>query len=324
VDLLTAGGLGERGLIRRLRKSLPGLAMTGDDCAVLPPLRSPVITVDTFLEGSHFHRWWAPPGILGRRLLEATLSDLASMGAHPVTVLAALELPPDTSVDWLLEFYRGLLSRESVTIAGGETVRSDRFGVTLTAIGEGHDPETLMRRSGLEPGDWIWVTGPIGRSLDAPELLERCGGLSGESLEPCRSGISSTEIEQVRAFLLPEAALDTGILLRSEGVRCAIDISDGLLSEAAHLAAESGVDVIIELDRVPLLEAVAERPLEASSAGEDFVLLFGAREGYAPGLPGCTRVGTAGRPGGVLRVLAGGVEVEAATTGYDHLEVERK
>lgn len=324
MTLLTVGDLGERGLIRRLRSSLPGLSMAGDDCAVLPPLRSPVITVDTFLEGSHFHRWWAPPGILGRRTLEATLSDLASMGADPVTVLVALELPPETSVDWLLEFYGGLLTRVTVPIAGGETVRSGLFGITLTAVGEGHDQGTLMRRSTLEPGDWIWVTGPIGRSLGAPDLLERCGGMTGDRLEPRGGGLSSSEIDQTRAFLQPEAAIDEGRLLRSKGVRCAIDISDGLLSEAAHLAAESEVDVIIELDRVPFLDAVADRPLEASSAGEDFVLLFGAREGLAPGLPGCARVGTAGGAGGDLRVLQGGVEVETAATGYDHMEVERK
>jgi thiamine-monophosphate kinase len=318
----SAGDLGERGLIRALRERFPGLSQAGDDGAVLPPLLCPVISTDTFLEGRHFHRWWAPPAVLGRRLLEAALSDLAAMGAEARWVLAALELPADLPVEWLMDFYGGLLARAEVPMAGGETVRSERLGLTLTVLGEGGDTRSLLRRSSLSPGDSLWVTGPLGRALGAPGLLERCGGLAGEDLEPTRESLSGVELAQVRAFLEPRAELAAGALLRSLGVRCAIDISDGLLSEAAHLAEESLVDVHLDLDRVPFLDAVADRPLEAAAAGEDYLLLFGAPGGVASVLPGAREVGRTGGSGGKLRVTMGGREITPAVTGYDHMEME--
>lgn len=317
----TVGALGERGLIRLLRDLLPGLSMTGDDCAVLPALETPIVTTDSFMEGSHFHRWWASPEVLGRRFLEATLSDLASMGAKAGWVFAAVQLPPEIPVRWLVGFYEGLLHRAEVPVAGGETVRSGTLGLTLTAIGEGGDPSTLMRRSTLRSGDRLWVTGPIGRALNAPGLLARAEGVTGDDLLPVKEVLSDIEMEQVRSFLIPKAALEHGERLRSNGVRCAIDISDGLLSEAGHLAAESGVDVIIDLEAVPLFASVSDRPLEAAAAGEDFELLFAAPAGWEPGFPGCVPVGWAGDPGGGLKVRMDGREIEPNRTGYDHMEV---
>ena len=317
----TVGALGERGLIRLLRDLLPGLSMIGDDCAVLPAIESPVVTTDSFMEGSHFHRWWAPPEVLGRRFLEAALSDLAAMGAKAGWVFAALHLPPEMPVRWLVGFYEGLLHRAEVPVAGGETVRSGTLGLTLTAIGEGGDPGTLMRRSTLSSGDRLWVTGPIGRALNAPKLLERAEGVTGSDLVPVLEVLSTPELHQVRAFLTPEAALVRGEYLRTAGIRCAIDISDGLLSEAEHLAAESGVDVIIDLEAVPLFASVEKTPLEAASAGEDFELLFAAPAGWEPGFPGCAPVGRAGDPGGGLKVRMDGKKIEPNRTGYDHMEV---
>lgn len=319
----TVGDLGERGLLRALRDRFPSLSHIGDDSAVLPPLTCPVVSMDTFLEASHLHLWWAPPEVLGRRLLEAALSDLAAMGAEARWVLAALEVPPDTPVEWLIGFYRGLLARPGVPMAGGETVRSGRLGLTLTVLGEGGDPDTLLRRSSLEPADRLWVTGPLGRALGAPDLLRRCGGMKGPGLEPHLGGLSPSELHQVRLFLEPRAELEEGSLLRRLGVRCAVDISDGLLSEAAHLAEESGVEVVIDLDGIPLLDAVADRPVEAAAAGEDFRLLFGAPPGFVPPIPGVREVGWAGDAGaGKLRVLQGGREILPERIGYDHLETE--
>jgi len=320
----TVGDLGERGLIRALRDRFPALSLAGDDSAVLPSLRCPVVSTDAFLEGSHFHPWWAPPDVLGRRLLEAALSDLAAMGARARWVLAALELPPGVETDWLMGLYAGLLSRADVPMAGGETVRSDRLGLTLTVIGEGGDPATLLRRSSLAPGDALWVSGPVGRALGAPALLADCGGLVGEDLAPAEGALSGSALEQVRAFIRPRAMLDEGALLRDMGVRCAIDVSDGLLSEAALLAGESRVDVVVDLDEVPFLEAVADRPLEAAAAGEDFVLLFGARPGFVPPLSGARKVGRAEGPGRGLRVTRNGREIVPSVTGYDHMEVQTR
>ena len=109
---------GERELLKKLRAEFPALSPGWDDGAVLPSIEIPVVTVDSFFEGTHFHRWWQPPRVLGKRLLEATLSDLAAMGASPGWVFVSLTIPPELELEWLEDFYRGLLSRKDVIIAG--------------------------------------------------------------------------------------------------------------------------------------------------------------------------------------------------------------
>lgn len=314
---MTVRESGERGLIEHLRGRHPGLSMIGDDAADIPPLLCPVLTIDSYFEGTHFYRWWCDPAVLGRRLLEATLSDLAAMGASPSWLLCALACPPDTELSWLDGLYEGLLSSPESRMAGGETVLSPVLGITLTAIGEGGSPARLLRRSGLSAGDRLWVTGRIGRALDAPLLLERCGGLHGDGLRPV-TPVPPGVLEQLRAFLQPRAAFPAARAIVERGVACAVDISDGLLSEALHLARESSVDVTLDLDEVPFFESAADRPLEASSAGEDFVLLFGA--GAASGFDdlGFRCVGAATDGDGGLRVLLGGREVDPGPGGYDH------
>ena len=318
----TVSELGERRLIADLRKSIPGLRTVGDDSAVLPRgLQCPVVTTDSFFEGTHFHRWWAPPAVLGRRFLEATISDIAAMGAQPLWLMVALSLEPSMEVDWLTDFIRGLDQRQDVTIAGGETVGGKNFGLTLTAIGEGSDPKTLMTRSSLKAGDSLWVSGRLGRALDAPSLLEKTGGMTGESLMPVEGSISRDRLVQLRAFLKPKAELDLGMELRKAGIRTAIDISDGLFSEAQHLARESGVGVRLEIKESLFFDSVRMRPLKASAAGEDFVLLFAASPKADFTSKGCKRAGVAEPGDGWVRVFIRGKEADVGEMGYDHLEV---
>ncbi len=319
---MTLAELGEREFIATLRNVLPGMDMVGDDGAVLPSLACPVVTTDSFFEETHFHRWWAPPEVLGRRLLEATISDLAAMGAVPMWIFSAVSVVPEMEVEWLLDFYRGLSALEEVKMAGGETIRGGGFGMTLTAVGEGGDSGELFKRSALKPGDALWVGGPVGRALDAPAMLERCGGLTGEGLEPVRDMLSPVELEQVRAFIAPRAQTDLALHLKKSGVRCAIDVSDGLLSEAAHIAGESGVDVVLKLETSIFFPSVGDRPLEAAAAGEDFVLLFAADPEKDFTAEGCRRVGNARKGEGGLRVFVGDVEVETDRIGYDHMKPE--
>ncbi len=313
--------LGERGLILRLREKFPSLHSIGDDCAVLPGIQCPVVTTDSFFEGTHFHRWWAPPRVLGRRLLEAALSDIAAMGARAKWFFTALSVDPGIGVNWIEGFYQGLTEREDIILAGGETVRGERLGITLTVIGEGEEPDTILRRSSLHPGDHLWISGLLGRALDAPAKLEKVGGLSGKDLKP-RSGIfSSEEHEQLIAFLQPRAELELGIELRKAGVRCAIDISDGLFSEAAHLALESSVNAVLEIDETIFFDSVKDKPLHAAAAGEDYVLLFGAPGKLDLSSLGCSRIGRAETGNGKITVFLGGDRVSINAKGYDHLEV---
>lgn len=297
----TVGDLGERELVRLLRREI-GMDLAGDDAAVLPALSGPAVTVDSYFEGVHFHRWWCPPEILGRRLLEATLSDLAAMGALPRWLLAAVSLPPRLDVEWLLAFYRGMTSRPDCELAGGETVRGDAFGVTLTAIGNlAGNPLT---RSGAVPGEILWVTGPVGRSLDSPELLSASRNRS----------LSPSESRQVDLFLNPAARFDASGEIVSRGCRTAIDISDGLLSEAWHLSAESRVGVALDPGSVPLVEYARGRTMEACSAGEDFELMFTAEPDAR--FPDFHPIGRIMEGKGV--VFSDSPESPVPPSGYDH------
>ncbi len=162
------------------------------------------------------------------------------------------------------------------------------------------------------------MTGRIGRALDAPALIEKAGGFTGPDLYPVLQELDAPRLEQVRSFLTPRAAFEEARYLVGRGVRAGIDISDGLVSEAAHLAVESGVDTHLELDCVPFFESAAGRPLDAASAGEDFVLLFGAPQEEDFSGEGFTRVGEA-RPGdGRIYVRSAGREIDPGSAGYDH------
>ncbi|MEN8208492.1 MAG: thiamine-phosphate kinase [Candidatus Fermentibacteria bacterium] len=313
--------LGERGLIRRLRKRFPSLYAIGDDCAVLPDIQCPVVTTDSFFEGTHFHRWWAPPRILGRRLLEAALSDIAAMGARAKWFFVAISVDPSIRVDWIEGFYQGLMEREDLVLAGGETVRGERMGITITAIGEGKERETILKRSSLHPGDNLWVSGLLGRAHDAPVKLVKADGLLGDDLHSRSGSLSSEELEQLRAFLQPRAELELGIELRKMGVRCAIDISDGLFSETSHLSLESSVDTVLEIDETLFFDSVKDKPLAAAAAGEDYVLLFGAPDGLDFSAAGCSKIGYAETGNGEIAVFLDGDRVNISATGYDHLEV---
>lgn len=314
---MRVGDIGERELLRHLRTRFPRLSMIGDDAVDLPALACPVLSTDSYFEGTHFYRWWCDPAVLGRRLLEATLSDLAAMGASPGWMLCAIACPADVDVRWLEGLYEGLLSRSDLLMAGGDTVSSSVLGLTLTAVGEGGDSDLLFRRSRLSAGDRLWVTGRIGRALDAPMLLDACGGLHGDDLHPGRP-VDPRTLEQLRAFLQPRAAFGAAREIRGRGVKCAIDVSDGLFSEASHLAEESCVDVTLDLDHVPFFDSVADRPVDAASAGEDYVLLFGAGAGVAFEDLGFQCIGNSEKGGGQVRTMLRGKELDIGRGGYDH------
>lgn len=309
---------GERELLKKLRAEFPSLSPSWDDGAVLPSIKTPVVTVDSFFQGTHFLKWWQLPQVLGRRLLEATLSDLAAMGAGPGRIFTALCIPPELKFDWLVDFYRGLLSRKDVAIAGGETISGDKFGVTLTAIGDCRS--TVLTRNTLRDEDVLWVSGTIGRACGIIELFDKMGGCRGVDMIPVNDCLSSEELEQARAFLTPRAQFDIAEILIEKGVKCAIDISDGLFSEAEHLARESRIDCVIKIDDVPLFKSVEHIPLKAAASGEDFVLLFGAEKTLDFEDNGCTRVGYAKSGNGELTVVQNGKEIDIKEKGYNHLK----
>lgn len=318
-------------LIERLfTRPVPGaLVGNGDDAAVVAPTpgHAFVVTTDTLIEGRHFLPALAPEK-LGRRAVAVNFSDLAAMGARPRFALLSLTLP---AIDerWATALARGLfeaLEAYDVQLVGGNTTRGP-LAVGLTAFGEvpiiAGRAQALLR-SGARGGDDLWVSGPLGDAGWA-----------------CRCLLSEVEAtpspEQIARYECPEPRVALGLALRPIA-SSAIDISDGLVSEARHLARASGVAIEIEAASIPTgLASLLHDPRLGAAAwqsllatGDAYELLFTAPPGARArilailteqGLAGARigRVKAAEGAPGLVRVLdRDGKDRAAGLTGWDH------
>jgi thiamine-monophosphate kinase len=330
------GSPGEFELIDRIREILPDppeeLAIgPGDDCAGvrIPGGRLFLMTCDSLVEGRHFSRNFLGPYDLGRRLAAVNLSDIAAMGGRPLYALASLALSPDEAAAWTGEMARGMtgeLSRFGAHLVGGN-LSSTPAGVMadMTLLGEVEEDRVLLR-SGARSGDAVMVTGHLGSSTAGRRLL------AGRAR--WREGFDAL----ARAHVLPEPRIREGLVLARSGTcTSAIDISDGLASDLAHVCKASGVGAEIRIASIPALRAT----LEAASAldvppedlilsgGEDYELLFTAPEDRADelavsveeetGTP-VSRIGAVTAAGGIRYLDDNGVEAPPPGTGWDHFQ----
>ncbi len=312
----------------------------GDDAAVWRPRtkRDVVLTVDAQVENVHYRAAWLRPRELGRRAAMASLSDLAAMGADPVCLLVSVVLPPDASSASFRSLQRGIV--DGATEVGAEVVGGNISAgpgsIHTTAIGE-VSPGRSLRRAGARVGDAIWVSGSPGLARVGRELL-------GGERKRARGRAPRSRAQQAArsAFRAPVARIELGkALVRGGSARAAIDLSDGLASDLAHILRESsrrGGELGATLERaaltaVPHLEAAAAAaeidPVAASLyGGEDYELLWVApapgdggkwtRLGRRLGLP-LSRIGTVDRaPGLRLADDAGDVTPIDPEGGWDH------
>jgi thiamine-monophosphate kinase len=297
----------------------------GDDAAVWQPSRShrSVITTDALVEGVHFTCDAMSAADVGYRALASNLSDIAAMGAKPVLATVALSLGPETDPAWVVACYEGmaeLAARAKCAIAGGDIVRAPSIALAITVVGEVR-PSNLKLRGGMQPGDTIAVTGPLGASR------------AGLALAIERSDLQSLPdaAEALRAYRRPVPRLAEGAWLgASRNVRAMMDLSDGCSTDLARLAAASGVGAVI--DAVPVAAPAraiaaacgADAERWALDGGEDFELLVAVATRAFSHLAGrfrtrfgreLMRVGFATEEGGVR--FADGRAVERA--GWDHV-----
>lgn len=331
---LTLRALGERGLIERLRRRLgpPGrgvLLGIGDDAAAVAwPGDTLLLTTDTLIEDIHFRRTTATLREIGAKALAVNLSDIAAMGGEPRFALLALVLPPTSLVADVDDLYAGLqdmAARHGVALVGGDTCAApDRIVLTITLVG-GVEGEPV-RRGGAQPGDTILVTGTLGAAAAGLATLER----STPSVPPAAAAAVS------RAHRVPIPRVAEGRVIQASGVATAmIDLSDGLATDLAHIAAESGVGAEVRLAALPVGDATREvaravgaDPLVwATSGGEDYELLFTATpEGAAAlarrvteetGTP-VSVIGEIRPAGSGLRFLDEAGRPVAVRAGFDH------
>jgi len=293
----------------------------GDDAALIAatPGTELVVSTDMLVAGRHFLEDADAYGV-GWKSLAVNLSDMAAMGARARWVTLSVALP-QVDESWVAAFMRGFLDLAGafdVDLIGGDTTRGP-LNICVQIMGEVPAGQALLR-SGARPGDEVWVSGAVG---DAALALAH---LHGElQLQP-------QDLDQLRARLdRPTPRLGLGNALRGRA-SSAIDISDGLLADAGHLAERSAVRIVIEWPAVPL-SPVAQRCREnallqrcALGGGDDYELCFTAAPSAHGeivdlaarlGLP-LTRVGRVEPGSGVLAVDAEGHAIALSRPGFDH------
>lgn len=246
-------GLDEHGLIARHFRPLAtavGAHDLLDDAASYTP--SPgldlVLTKDGIAEGVHFPTGEAAD-LVARKALRVNLSDLAAKGAEPVGYLVLLGLPDDWSESWISDFAAGLAADQreyGIALYGGDTIRSGRLVVSVTAFGT-VPAGTMVHRSGARPGDRLYVSGTIG---------DGALGLLAAMDDPRLRGLTT---EPQRSLLADRYRLPRPRVALAETVRrfasAAMDVSDGLAGDLDKLCAASGVTAEVAADRVPLSPA---------------------------------------------------------------------
>ena len=242
----------------------------GDDAAALALPEGHVlqISTDTAIEGVHFLATLSPTEVAYRSVMAAA-SDLAAMGASPLACLLSLTLP-EAEPKWLQAFSRGLseaCEQTGLSLVGGDTTCGP-LSVTVTVLGSTPAGQ-FMTRSGAQPGDRLCVSGHLG---------DAAAGLAISKSELAVDDVRKSGF-LVDRYERPTARLMLGRTLRDCATAC-IDISDGLLADAGHVAAASGVAIYLDSMLLPLSEALrASVPLSqaqdwALAGGDDYELLF--------------------------------------------------
>ena len=295
-----------------LRRWGPRAQGIGDDAALLdvPPGHHLAVSTDSTVENVHFRRGWLTPHEIAYRATVAALSDLAAMAATPMGLVSALAIPRDWRGQ-LSEIAEGIgeAAEEFATpIVGGNVTGGALLTITITVLGS---VEHALPRSGVQPGDTLYVTGQLGASGAALRALEK-----GDNPAP----------EHRSRFARPTPRIKEARWLAANGARAAIDVSDGLLSELTHLAAASGVRIQLVAEGVPLAEGVSVS--DALQSGEEYELLVAgpaldsARFARELGVPlaavGIARAPAAGEGPGVDNARAGKDARVAPARGHDH------
>jgi len=277
----------------------------GDDCAVLAGGDEVLlVTTDTILEGTHFDRE-TDPALVGSKAVNVSLSDLAAMAATPVAILVAATLPRTTSAASAKAIIKGVETAAAAfdaDVVGGDVTTWDGpLALTTTAVGAAGGTRPVTRDA-ARAGDVIFVTGSLGGSVLGRHLRFR---------------------PRVR---------EAQRLVSSARVASMIDLSDGLSTDLAHIARESGVGAVVEARRIPVSSAArrlarttGREPLwHALHDGEDFELLFTVADDDAPRVPRrlgsvrVTRIGTVRRGSRVLIEDGRGRRRVLKPEGYEH------
>lgn len=305
----------------RIRQIVAALGSSGgalgDDTAAIPAADGVlVVSTDASVEAVHFRRDWLTLPEIGWRAAASALSDLAAAGAVPAGFTVAMVVPPDLDDAGVVAVITGVGEAAQFAgcqVLGGDLSTGPSLALTVTVFG--HARPAPMSRRGAQPGDGLYVTGALGGARAA--LLDWLDG-----------GAPSAAARM--AFARPHPRLLAGQWLAAQGATAMMDLSDGLGGDARHLAAASGVQLQLQLERLPIhpsVHRVAARHGEpfatfAAVGGEDYELLvtmppaFGAARECEPAAGVVlTRIGDVVAGAGVQATLRGDV---VTLTGFQH------
>lgn len=306
--------MGELSLIKYIRKKFPQhrLEITkgiGDDAMVFK--NGLVVSTDSFVEGVHFDFKYFSKFDLGYRVMCASLSDLAAMAAKPICALISLYLPANIKDSEIKGLYKGfsiVCEKFECDISGGDIIESPFWGITITVVGKTKKP---LLRSGAKPGDYLYATGYLG--------LAETGRIAlAENLK------KNLFPESIKRHLYPEPRIYEALKLRKI-INAGIDTSDGLSTDAFHLAEESQVKVIIENIMVhPEVQLLCKlkkiSPVKfILSAGEDFELLITGKKINNLTNTKLFRIGRIEKGKGIY-ILTDKNLKRIYPTGYEHLK----
>ncbi len=307
----TLADAGEFGLIEALtdlfEQGEQVLVGPGDDAAVLRVKTGHVVvSTDLMVEGRHFRRDWASASDVGHRAAAQNLSDINAMGGRATSLTIGLAAPADLPVEWALDFARGFAEECALvgaSVVGGDLTRADQVVIAVTVIGACTVAPVV--RSGAHAGDVVAMVGRQGWAAGGLAVLGR--------------GFRSPRV-LVEAYRRPEPPYDAGQVAADAGATAMIDISDGLLADAGHIATASGVAIDIHRGAFEIAEplsavgaALGADPIQfILGGGDDHALLATFPEGSVP--KGWSVIGSVDEGSGVT------VDGEAydGPTGWTH------
>lgn len=323
--------IGEFGLLKELgtaeEQLPPGWIGPGDDAASIPAfVGETLITTDLMVQNVHFNTEFTSPEDLGYKALAVNASDIAAMGGRPEAFTVSLVAPPETTVQWLKDFYRGLhaAAKEfSCRLAGGDTSSGRDLMFSIALLGEAPAPGAVLRE-GAETGDDIFVSGQPGESALGLKILM-------ESL-----GVNTLGRQKlVQRHLKPTPRLSLGRALGEEALATSmIDVSDGLLKDLSHILEASRAGAEIWIEALPISKELRAEAHDLGAdplnflftGGEDYELLFTskhanrqtvlllAKETATP----ISRIGSI-LPGNGFSLKRAGKEImPPASQGFDH------
>ncbi len=269
----TVGELGEFALIDAIAARLETTSAAavpvgiGDDSAVVSAKGGNVVAcMDLLAQGVHFRLDWSQPNDIGRKAAAQNLADIFAMGARPTALLVGLALPQETPVSWVMGLADGLSQEAAgvgVTVVGGDIVRSSSIVISVTALGELGNAKAILR-SGAKPGDTLAIAGRLGFAQAGLLMLSR--------------GFRSPKV-LVGAHRVPEPPYELAKL--ATRATSMIDISDGLVSDLAHIAQASKVHINIESNKFKIPEALAAAASAFNSDAMEWILSGGEDHAFA-------------------------------------------